>query len=119
MNVHVAPRHAAPSESGPAVVVSNLVRSYGDSAYYTHSSGAGVFNAGTTRWVRSMGGHFNDGTHRRCAAFTRQVTSNVLRAFAAGPAAAKYPAHDNLGAMDEWAGDPIAAGYDLWPPVQL
>ncbi len=95
------------------------VRSYGDSAYYTHGSGAGVFNAGTTRWVRSMGGHFNDGTHRRCAAFTRQVTSNVLRAFAAGPAAAKYPAHDNLGAMDEWAGDPIAAGYDLWPPVQL
>jgi sulfonate transport system ATP-binding protein len=32
MNVHVAPRHAAPSESGPAVVVSNLVRSYGSRA---------------------------------------------------------------------------------------
>jgi sulfonate transport system ATP-binding protein len=32
MNVPVAPRHAAPSESGPAVVVSNLVRSYGSRA---------------------------------------------------------------------------------------
>ena len=29
MNVHVAPQPSAPFESGPAVVVSNLVRSYG------------------------------------------------------------------------------------------
>jgi hypothetical protein len=47
------------------------------------------------------------------------VTRNVLRAFADGPAAAKYPAHDNLAAMDEWAGDPIAAKHNLWPPTHL
>jgi len=34
-------------------------------------------------------------------------------------AAAKHPAHDNLAAMHEWAGDPIAAHHNLWPPVVL
>jgi hypothetical protein len=48
------------------------------------------------------------------AYFTRRVTANVLRAFADGPAAARYPARDNLGAAGEWAGDPIAARRDLW-----
>jgi len=43
----------------------------------------------------------------------QQVTSNVLPAFAVGPAAARYPAHGNLDAMQEWAGDPIAAQHDL------
>jgi len=47
------------------------------------------------------------------------VTTNVLRAFADGPAAHKYPAHDNLAAMNEWPGDPIAAQHNLWPPVHL
>jgi hypothetical protein len=47
------------------------------------------------------------------------VTGNVLRAFADGPAAHKYPAHDNLAAMNEWAGDPIASQHNLWPPVRL
>jgi len=39
------------------------------------------------------------------------------RAFADGPAAARHPARDNLEAMREWAGDPIAAQRDLWPPI--
>jgi hypothetical protein len=42
------------------------------------------------------------------------VTANVLRAFAGGPAAAAYPAHDNLRAMNEWPGDPIQAQHSLW-----
>jgi N,N-dimethylformamidase beta subunit-like protein len=97
------------------------VNSYSDSAYYTHSSGAGVFNTGTMRWV----GVFNPAQYRgfgvdnRGGAFVRRVTANVLRAFANGPAAAKYPAHDNLAAMDEWAGDPMASQHNLWPPVHL
>ena len=41
----------------------------------------------------------------------------MLTAFAEGPAAAKYPARDNLAAMHEWPGDPIAAQHNLWPPV--
>jgi hypothetical protein len=90
------------------------VNSYADSAYYTHPGGAGVFAAGTMRWVRSLTGNIGFGITMRTAYFTRRVTANVLRAFADGPAAARYPARDNLGAVREWAGDPIAADHDLW-----
>jgi hypothetical protein len=98
----------------------NGVNSYADSAYYTHRSGAGVFNAGTMRWVESFGPPlYGWGITKRCGEFTRRVTVNVLRAFADGPAAHSYPAHDNLDVMDEWPGDPIAARHNLWPPVVL
>jgi hypothetical protein len=95
------------------------VNSYSDSAYYTHHGGAGVFSAGTMRWVYSMGGTRLFGLNNRTAAFTRNVTVNLLHGFADGPAAAKHPAHDNLAALQEWAGDPIAASHNLWPPVRL
>jgi N,N-dimethylformamidase beta subunit-like protein len=95
------------------------VRSYADSAYYTHRGGAGVFSTGTMRWVASLGVMHRFGLNRHTAAFTRRVTANVLRAFADGPAAAHYPAHDNLAAMHEWPGDPIGSRHDLWPPVRL
>jgi hypothetical protein len=95
------------------------IHSYSDSAYYTHRGGAGVFNAGTMRWVASFGGLRLFGLNRRTAMFTRHVTANILHAFAHGPAAAKYPAHDNLASMHEWPGDPIAAQHDLWPPIVL
>ena len=82
--------------------------------------GAGVFNVGTMRWVESFGPPtYGWGITAACSRFTRRVTANVLRAFADGPAAARYPAQDNLDAMDEWPGDPIAAQHDLWPPVVL
>ncbi len=98
----------------------NGVNSYQDSAYYTHRGGAGVFNVGTMRWVESFGPPlYHWGITRACGRFTRRVTANVLRAFAEGPAAGKYPAHDNLDAMREWPGDPIAARHNLWPPVVL
>jgi hypothetical protein len=79
-----------------------------------------VFNVGTMRWVEAFGSPtygwgISDATER----FTKRVTANVLRAFAEGPAAEKYPAHDNLVAMDEYAGDPLATGQNLWPPVHL
>src|ERR1019366_6260685 len=32
------------------------INSFADSAYYTHSSGAGVFNSGTMRWVQAIDG---------------------------------------------------------------
>jgi hypothetical protein len=95
------------------------VNSYSDSAYYTHSGGAGVFNAGTMRWVASFGGPYQFGMNRHTGKFTRDVTANLLRAFGGGPAAADHPAHDNLAAMHEWPGDPIAAQHNLWPPVVL
>jgi len=90
------------------------IHSFADSAYYNHLGGAGVFNVGTMRWVESFGGPNDFGIDAACGAFTRQVTANVLRAFADGPAAVAYPAHDNLRAMKEWPGDPVAARHDLW-----
>jgi hypothetical protein len=35
-----------------------------------------------------------------------------VRSSATNPAAAKYAAHDNLDAMQEWAGDLFAAQHD-------
>jgi hypothetical protein len=99
------------------------VNSYADSAYYTHASGAGVFNAGTMRWVGSFTpgvfGIAGFGVNGRGSAFVKRVSANLLRAFADGPAADKYPAEDNLDAMQEWPGDPIAAQHNLWPPITL
>jgi hypothetical protein len=89
------------------------VSSYGDSAYYTHPGGAGVFNSGTMRWVEAIYGDEPHGIGGATPGFVRQVTSNVLRAFADGPAAAKYPAHDNLDVIREQAGDPIGNSQGL------
>jgi N,N-dimethylformamidase beta subunit-like protein len=55
------------------------VASYGDSAYYTHSSGAGVYNSGTMRWVEAIYGDQPHGIGGATPAFVRQVTTNVLR----------------------------------------
>jgi hypothetical protein len=89
----------------------NGVSSFADSAYYTHPGGAGVFSVGTMRWVESFGPPtYHWGITRRCGRFTRRVTANVLRGFADGPAAARFPAHDNLRETHEHVGDPIAAG---------
>ncbi|MFY9926361.1 MAG: N,N-dimethylformamidase beta subunit family domain-containing protein, partial [Streptosporangiaceae bacterium] len=87
-------------------LVCNGARSFGDSAYYTHAGGAGVFNAGTMRWVEAIFGDKPHGISAAGSDFVQQVTANVLRAFADGPAAARYPAHDNLHATHEFAGDP-------------
>jgi hypothetical protein len=92
-------------------LVCHGVNSYADSAYYTHPSGAGVFNAGTMRWVESFAPPlYGWGLTQACGRFTRQVTTNVLRAFADGPAAERYPAQDNLDSVHEVVGDPLAAG---------
>lgn len=65
-------------------------------------------------WRHGFTGNIGYGIDQRTARFARRVTANVLRAFADGPAAAAYPAHDNLRGFREWPGDPIAAGHSLW-----
>ncbi|MDJ0346913.1 twin-arginine translocation signal domain-containing protein [Streptomyces sp. H10-C2] len=90
------------------------VRSFADSAYYTVPSGAGVFNAGTMRWVGSLEGAGGHGITDRTAVFTSQVTANLLRAFAEGPAGHRHPAKDNLDAYHPYQGDPIWTGNNLW-----
>jgi hypothetical protein len=91
----------------------NGARSYGDSAYYTHPGGAGVFNSGTMRWVEAIYGDQPHGIGGATPDFVRQVTTNVLLAFARGPAAARYPARDNLNAIHEYAGDPVGSPGNL------
>ena len=67
------------------------------SAYYTAPSGAGVFSSGTMRWVCAMrGSRCGHGVTDQAGLFVRRATTNVLRAFAAGPAAHEHPARDNL-----------------------
>jgi hypothetical protein len=69
-----------------------------ESAYYTVSSGAGVFDAATMRWECALGSecasHF--GTPARD--FVRRATLNLLTAFAQGPAGRTHPAADNTAA---------------------
>ena len=54
-------------------LVCNGVSSYGDSAYYTAKGGAGVFNAGTMRWVEAIFGDQPHGIGGSTPAFVRQV----------------------------------------------
>jgi hypothetical protein len=87
--------------------------SYGDSAYYTHHGGAGVFNCGTMRWVEAIYGDQPHGIGGRTPDFVRAVTTNLLTAFSDGPAADKHPARDNLDSIREYAGDPVGNPQNL------
>lgn len=73
------------------------VRTSTESTYYTTHSGAGVFNAGTLRWICAVRGYCKPyRMPQRTVGFVRQVTTNVLRLFATGPAARRHPAVDNV-----------------------
>jgi hypothetical protein len=67
------------------------------SVYYTTTSGAGVFAAGTLRWTCALSGRCAPHTMTpRTVAFTRRVTDNVLRVFARGRAGLRHHARDNV-----------------------
>jgi hypothetical protein len=68
------------------------------------------------RWVEAIFGDRPHGIDGSASAFVMQVTMNVLRAFADGPAAHAYPARDNLDAMHEYAGDPVGNPANLQLP---
>ena len=86
-------------------LVCNGQSSHSDSVYYTVESGAGVFASGTMRWVEGlMAGTSEDGgDHGMDAAtgtFVTRTTTNLMRAFAAGPAGRMQPAaKDNVNAV--------------------
>ncbi|MBO0776599.1 MAG: hypothetical protein J2P34_09805, partial [Actinobacteria bacterium] len=85
----------------------NGVRTYSDSAYYTVPSGAGVFAAGTMRWVCAMRGRScGHGVPPAARRFADRATLNLLRVFAAGPAGRTHPAHSNLAAFHPVRGSP-------------
>jgi hypothetical protein len=70
------------------------------SVYYTVGSGAGVFSAGTLRWVCALADLCDRSLGPRTRDFVRVVTDNVLRGFAAGPVGLRHPARDNVDAFD-------------------
>jgi hypothetical protein len=74
--------------------------SYQESAYYTVRSSAGVFDAGTVQWVCALEAQLCTQVSVPAAseAFVRQVTLNLLRTFAQGPAGKVHPAVDNTAA---------------------
>ena len=65
------------------------------------------------RWVEAIYGDQPHGIGGNTPDFVRQVTTNILRAFADGPAASKHPAHDNLAATHEYVGDPVGNPQNL------
>ncbi|GAA2743359.1 N,N-dimethylformamidase beta subunit family domain-containing protein [Kitasatospora cinereorecta] len=73
--------------------------SWADTAYWSAPGGAGVFATGTMRWVESLGDRPGHGIDGRAGDFTRKVTENLLRAFAAGPCGKAHPAADNVAAV--------------------
>ena len=84
--------------------------SYQESAYYTVSSGAAVFDAGTMQWVCALGpACFPVAVTAAGQQFVRTATLNLLTAFAAGPAGKRHPATDNTAAD----GVPSSAGLGL------
>ena len=84
------------------------VHSHSDSAYYTVASGAGVFAAGTMRWVCAMRvPHCGYGVGRAARSFVEKATQNLLRTFAAGPAGWAHPARGNLAAVRPVRGSPF------------
>lgn len=72
------------------------VRTSAESVYYTTPSGAGVVTFGTQWWPCAVRPRC-PGLPARDDAFARQVTRNVLRVFARGPAGRRHPAHENVG----------------------
>jgi hypothetical protein len=72
-------------------------RTYSDVSYYTASSGAGVFDAGTEDWICALpaAGCAAPGTDQPAVRRAIQAaTVNILTAFALGPAGRPHPARE-------------------------
>lgn len=61
--------------------------------YYSADSGAGVFATGTIAWILAL--DETEWSQPTTTEFVRGVTTNVLRAFAAGPAGRVHPSTGN------------------------
>lgn len=96
-------------------VVCRGVRSYADMEFYTTSSGADVFDTGTNGWIPALAGTAKSTPAQlRVRSVVMRVTENLLRAFATAEAGHRHPARDDLKRVNTWAGDPVAAGHNLW-----
>lgn len=61
--------------------------------YYSHPSGAGVIATGTIAWINALDA--DEWGDEATTAFVRTATTNILRAFAAGPAGDTHPSTGN------------------------
>jgi len=84
--------HAAYSCRGDATTT--------QSVYYTASSGAGVFTAGTLRWGCALVDLCDRPLGPATRDFAQRVTENLFRAFARGPVGLRHPARDNVADFD-------------------
>lgn len=88
--------------------------SHANSSYYTVKSGAGVFTAGTMRWVCAMNGSdCGHGVNDAAKDFVDKVTENLLTAMAKGPVGLSHPAQDNVEEIHPGVGAPPNTGADL------
>lgn len=71
-------------------------KSFSDAAYYTAPSGAGVFSTGTGAWICKLLTGCPADRPMLPDSRIRVITTNVLRAFAAGPAGIAHPSNPNL-----------------------
>jgi hypothetical protein len=79
---------------------------FADTTYYTARSDAGVFDAASTGWVDKLecGAPVQSKT---CDQRVVTITTNVLDAFATGPAGVQHPSSPNWSSF----------GYDLTSPT--
>jgi hypothetical protein len=84
---------------------------HADMTYYSASSGAGVFDAGSIHWICTLNGLCpSSPTAERIA---DRITENVLRAFAAGPAGRTHPSRPNVAKIIGSARNiPVPTGAD-------
>jgi hypothetical protein len=61
--------------------------------YYSADSGAGVFATGTIGWINAL--DIAEWGDEKVSTFVRGVTTNVLKAFAAGPTGLEHPSVGN------------------------
>jgi hypothetical protein len=92
-------------------------QTYGDTTYYTATSGAGVFASGTMLWTAALAGTTTGtGMTDRSVTFARDVTDALLREMAKGPLGRDHPATGNLAGLgaststEHGTGGPIGSG---------
>ena len=92
--------------------------SYSDAAYYTTSSGAGVFDAGTGAWVCKLFSGCPADVPFAPDPRVQKITENLLRVFAAGPVGRKHPAVNNTVALGIGHVFERTTGTTLPPPPE-
>jgi hypothetical protein len=73
--------------------------SYADAAYYTTTSGAGVFDSGTGAWVCKLFSGCPADKPFAPDPMIQRITENLLTVFAQGPAGRTHPSQSNVQAL--------------------